>query len=104
MNVKEFFFKLSIGGYVICVLSAMFIGDSLTAFRPTESFIGMSICAFIALLASSQLTRWFAIAALLIGLAGSFSCWHFNSHVHATMHRLQRTAEDALQHTNNANR
>jgi hypothetical protein len=103
--MKEFFFKLAISGYVICILVAMLSSSALTPFRPTESFVGMSVCAFIALLASSKVSRWFAIAALLVGLGGSFSCWHFNSHVWATIRRLQQTqpAEDALQHTN-ANR
>jgi TRAP-type uncharacterized transport system fused permease subunit len=100
--MREFFFKLAAAGYVICFFGAMLYASGLTPFRPTDFFVGMSVCAFIALLSSSKVSRWIMVAAFLFALIGSFDCWHYNSRIWATIQRMhqRQAAEDTLQQNN----
>ena len=103
--MREFFFKLAIVGYVIFFLLAMLYASGLTPFRPTDFFVGMSVCALIALWSASKANRWIIIIPLLFALIGSFDCWHYNRHIWATIHRLhQRDAIEGTSQPNSTNR
>jgi hypothetical protein len=103
--MREFFFKLTVAGYVIFFFWAMLDASSLTPFRPTTFFVGMSVCALIALLSASKANRWIIVIPLVFALVGSVDCWHYNSRIWATIHKVhQRDAAEAASQSNNTNR
>ena len=99
--MKEFFFKLAVAGYLACGFLAMLYASTLTMFRPTEPFVGMTLCAIIAVLSCSKARRLIVILALLFSLGGSLDCWHYNGQFHASMQKLRQppAADGVEQHT-----